>query len=252
MFQWNDASIEYLKTASEYGDFNRILAKHAAKYFCKNAAVLDAGCGLGYLSLALAPYVGSVTGADVSEAALNVLRENIAKSSTANVSARRLDVFHLPKEMQFDGMVFCFCGGTLETLKAIRAHCRGKAVLFKKNWATHRFTLRNVAIGRHTFAVTVAELNTFGVPFESEIFSVDMGQPFRSLADAVDFYRLHSRESGPETISESDVLEKLTATGKADYPYYLPADRPLGMLVIDAGDIPDSIESIAHEKEIYS
>ena len=34
----------------------------------------------------------------------------------------------------------------------------------------------------------------------------------------------------------------LQPTGRTDFPYYLPARRSLGLIVLDAGTIPDSIE----------
>ena len=78
MFQWNEEMVRFMRTASEYGDYHRRLvqrmrpALHSADHIC------DAGCGLGYLSLALAPYVRRVTAADRSEASLDDLRQNCA------------------------------------------------------------------------------------------------------------------------------------------------------------------------------
>ena len=73
MFQWNEEMVRFMRTASEYGDYHRRLvqrmrpALHSADHIC------DAGCGLGYLSLALAPYVRRVTAAEY-RAAVSYMR----------------------------------------------------------------------------------------------------------------------------------------------------------------------------------
>ena len=82
--------------------------------------------------------------------------------------------------------------------------------------------------------MTAAELKGLGVPFETEVFEADMGQPFRSLADAVRFFRLYDPEGA---MTEGEVLPRLTETGDPTFPYYLPAIRPVGMIVLRAEDI---------------
>lgn len=244
MYAWNAESIAFLKTASEYGDFPNVLARCAAAYIQKDANVLDAGCGLGYFSLALAPHVKSVTGADTSDDALAVLRENMKKRRVLNVTAYRGDVFALPPKMQFDAVTCCFFAGIFETLQLIKARCTGRAVLFQKDWDTHRFVLGAAPKRNHTYRAAMAELTARGIPFESEVFPVDMGQPFRSVSEAVRFFEIHDRSGGQKSITKDSVRVQLVPTGRADYPYYLPADRPVGLIALNAEDIPGNIEPL--------
>ena len=248
MFVWSDEKIRFLKDASEYTPFNDALAARIAPHLPPNAHLLDAGCGLGYLSLALAPYCARVTAMDVSENALAVLRENIALSGVRNIDVREGDVFHLPEDCRFDAMVFCFFGSVSETLGCIRRHCRGKAVLLKKNWQTHRFTLRETPLARFTFAQTCAELRALGVPHESSTFSLDMGQPFRTPEDAAAFFRMNRRSAVPDAITVSEVSDRLTKTGDSRFPYYLPAERPIGMILINAKVLPDALNTNSKEE----
>lgn len=243
MFTWNADKIRFLRDASEYTPFNYELASRAAEYFTKNAHVCDAGCGLGYLSLALSKQVLQVTAVDTSQEALSVLRENLVKHGVSNVATTEADVFSLPQEMLFDGMAFCFFGGTEQILRCVQAHCRGKAVLFKKNWASHRFTAKQTPLARFTFMQTCDELTTMGVPFEAKTFALDMGQPFRSIADARRFFALYERENYSAALTEAELRARLIQTGSDAFPYYLSADRPVGMIVVDAGSIPEAIKS---------
>lgn len=242
MFSWDAEKIRFLRDASEHTPFNDLLAERAAAFFPKSAHVCDAGCGLGYLSLALSQRCTRVTAIDTSPEALAVLLESIETRGVENISVMQADVFSLPESARFDGMAFCFFGGTGEILRCAKVHCLGKVVLFKKNWSTHRFTANETPLLRFTFAETCAELAIAGVPFESCSFELDMGQPFRTLEDAALFFRVHERQDSGE-LAENELLARLEKTGSPDFPYYLPANRPVGMIVLDAGDIPDTINS---------
>ena len=53
---------------------------------------LDLGCGTGLVTLALAPFVGSITGVDASDEMLAVLGEKIAARGVHNVRTARMDL----------------------------------------------------------------------------------------------------------------------------------------------------------------
>ena len=72
------------------------------------------------------------------------------------------------------------------------------------------------------------------MPYETETFEADMGQPFRSLEDAVRFFRLYDPV---EAMTETEVLSRLTETDDPVFPFYLSAIRPVGMIVLRAEDI---------------
>lgn len=241
MFTWSADKIRFLRDASEYTPFNDALADRAAAFLPVGGHICDAGCGLGYLSVALAKHCQWVTAADVCPEALAVLRQSLAARPVGNVSVMEADVFALPDDVQFDAMVFCFFGGTHDILRCVKRHCRGKAVLFKKNWATHRFTADQRPLERFTFAQTCAELTRAGIPCHSESFEQEMGQPFRSMADAALFFRLYDRGDGDVPLSDAALYARLKGTGSAEFPYFLQSKRPVGMIVLDTEDIPENL-----------
>lgn len=243
MFVWSPERIRFLADASEYTSFNSILAGHIVPYLPNSAHVCDAGCGLGYLSLALSANCSRITAADTSAEALAVLEENLRQFHITNVDVCQWDVLNLPDGVTFDGMVFCFFGSVAEILRCAKTHCLGKAFLFKKNWDTHRFSLEKKPLERFTYKQTCAELDALGIPYESRSFSLEMGQPFRSLEDAAAFFRLNSPDGGLQSCDPGQIRQRLTTTNSAEFPYYLPANRPVGMIVLDAGDIPLSAVS---------
>lgn len=54
--------------------------------------VLDFGCGTGLVTLALLPFVRSVTGVDSSQGMLDVLNRKIAERGLSNINTRYLDL----------------------------------------------------------------------------------------------------------------------------------------------------------------
>ena len=217
MFQWNEEMVRFMRDASEYSDYHRRLVQwmlpdlHPVDHIC------DAGCGLGYLSLALSPYVRRVTAADRSQEALSVLRENCTRRAVQNIDIRSGDIRADSPDAAYDAMVFCFFG-TIEEVAAIaRDQCRGTVFVFKKHYATHRFSVGSHPTGHESFRAAAEWL-------------AEMGQPLRSTEEARRFFRLYSRDEDKSVITDEFLRGRLIETGRADFPLYLPHKRPVGCL----------------------
>jgi len=63
--------------------------------FARDMDILDFGCGTGLLTLAVAPLVGKITGADSSAEMLNVLKAKAASQNMNNVDTLFWDAAHL-------------------------------------------------------------------------------------------------------------------------------------------------------------
>ena len=233
MFTWTEESAAFWADSAAYTKSYDLLAEKAAAHLTSGCTLFEGGCGLGHLSLALAKRGYAVTAMDLSPLPLRYLRAN-ADRAGVRLTVRTGDVFTLPEGELYDSAVFCFFGSVTETLNWAKGHCRDRLILFKKNWSTHRFTKDPEAIRKYTYPLTVAELRRLGVPFSTEVFDADMGQPFRSLDDAVRFFKLYDPAGA---MTEGEVRARLTETGDAVFPYYLSAVRPVGMIVLQAEDI---------------
>lgn len=237
MFRWNAEMVRFMRDASEYSDYHQRLARwmlpdlHPADHIC------DAGCGLGYLSLALFPHVRRVTAADRSEEALSVLRENCACRGIGNIGILPGDIQAAPPAVPYDAMVFCFFG-TMEEIAAIaRAQCRGTVFVFKKNYTAHRFSVERHSLGHEGFRAGAEWLTARGIPFVSAELALEMGQPLRSMAEARRFFELYSRDADKSLITDAFLREKLTPTGQTEYPWYLPHTRSVGCLKFSTEDL---------------
>ena len=241
MFLWKPKMIDYMKDAYEFHSAHDRLAEKLENYLPKNAHVCDAGCGLGYFSLALSKHCHRVTAIDIAPAPLEILRQNVADLGYQNIEIIKGDILKTPPRKPYDVMVFGFYGTVRETLKIAKEQCDGIVVMFKKNSAFHRFSLTKQEITSHTYKNARQQLEQYGMPFSYESFSIEMGQPFKSIEAAVDFFRLYCRDGHPEAICVKEVSDKLIRSTSEVFPYYLPMAREVGMVVLNSGDIPDDI-----------
>ncbi len=238
MFEWSAEKIAFMRDAAAYTPFGEALARRAAAYLPPDAHLCDAGCGIGYLTLALARRAYRVTAVDTSDAAIAALAQSARLLNVRNVEPLRADAFALPDDLRFDGMTFCFFGEIARVRACVRAHCRGAAGLRTRAGATHRVDAREAPIARTPYAAALAELDARGIAYRSATFELDMGQPFRTIADAARFSRLYARGGEPPT--EARLRERLVPTDSPIFPYYLPAPRPIGLIALNAAEIPNT------------
>lgn len=92
MFEWTPKMIDFMRDASEYNNYHEILSKKIKNYFNFNSHICDAGCGLGYLSLAVSDKFEKVTSIDVSDVAIDVLKNNISENNYRNINIIEGDI----------------------------------------------------------------------------------------------------------------------------------------------------------------
>ena len=235
MFEWTPDMVRFMRDASEYGGYHEALARKIAAHLPPQAHVCDAGCGLGYLSLALAQLVGQVTAVDIAQQAIAVLQNRVAISGIGNIQAVRADIKDYLPQKKYDAMVLCFFGSVCETLRIAKAQCSGTVVMIKRDWTGHRFSTEHME-ARHTIADAQTQLTDLGIPYLSERFVLRMDQPFRSFEDAEAFFRVYGR--GALKFSCTELVSRLVAQEDCEFPYRYPMENHLGMLVLRAGDIP--------------
>ncbi len=230
---WGPDAIRFMRDASEYGDYYVRLAGRLMRWLPADGHVCDAGCGLGYLAQALARRCRRVTAIDRSEAAIAELR---ARAPEQNLTVLCEDLFAMPPAPQFDAMTFCYFGRIEEILRLTKRHCRGTAVVIKRDCREHRFSVDASAAHCDIRPAAEAFLKERGIPFHAEKLELELGQPFRTMEDAMTFFRLYNK--GGELTAQW-VASRLTETGQADYPLYLPEIRKMAILVLQAGDISE-------------
>lgn len=226
MFRWTDDRIRFMADAAGETDFHRRLAAELLPYLTPEDAVCDAGCGLGHLSLALSPYVRTVTAVEREQRALAVLERELALRHIENVYPCCEDVFVHRPEKPYDAMVFCFFGSMEEILAAALRQCRGTVLAVVRDDVCHRFSGAPRAPGRHSFDAACGVLDAQGIPYTAQRAALDFPQPFRTLEDARTFLTIY----GGGAPAEDDLRAKLISTGDPDFPWQLPGVRRFGII----------------------
>ena len=228
MFKWTQESIAYMDDACRRTDFHRKLAAELQPYLRETDCVCDAGCGLGYLSLSLAPYVGAVTAVERDSQALAVLEREVKARGIANVTAVQDDMLAYRPDTKFDAMVFCFFGSMEEIVATAARCCRGTVLAVVRNDARHRFSGKSRGPGRHSYDTACRILTEKGISFTTRTASFAFDQPFRSLEAARRFFELYG--------GSEDWRARLVETGDPEFPWRLPSRRDFGLIVFQAGD----------------
>lgn len=239
---WYEDMVRFMRDASEYGTYNQELAKMLAPEFTQDSHICDAGCGLGYLSLALAPYAGHITSVEKNSDAVAVLEENCRNLAITNITPRCGTVQEAVPAQKYDAMVFCFFGGIYEILETARRQCCGTVFIITRTYTTHRFSVGSHPTGSYGYWGSREVLTHLGIPFDEKTFDLEFGQPFRSLKDARRFFEIYSRDEDKSKITNEFLRSKVIETGRDDFPLYMPHLRNLAIIKFSASDIPEIIK----------
>ena len=230
MQRWGADAIRFMTDASEYGEYYSQLTAELLPYLHRDGHVCDAGCGLGYLAQEMSKYCAQVTAIDRSEAATQAL---LNRRLPQNMRVLCEDIFTIHE--QFDAMVFCYFGRTDEILSLAKKLCKGNVLIVKRDCAEHKFSIGKVEHRRHTVEDTIQALEDLNVPYVQKQISLEMGQPFRNIDDAMTFFRLYNKSDREVELQE--VENRLTRTDDPKFPLYLPSQRKMELIVFSASDL---------------
>ena len=234
---WQKDMIRFMTDASEYGDYYRQLTEKMLPWLSADMHICDAGSGLGYLSLALAPHLRQVTAVERHPDAAAVLTSNCRSRSIGNVTSRCGSIDEVLPSEKYDAMVFCFFGGIRQTLELAKQQCRGEVFVFTRNYQNHRFSAGSLPTGWDGYPQFRTLLEEMGIPFHLETIAPEFGQPFRNLEEARRFYELYSKDQDRSLLTESYLRDKLMETGREDFPLYAPHQRHIAFFHFSVKDI---------------
>lgn len=234
MYDWTAEMVRFMKDASAGSDYFSRLSDILRKYLAGCSSVCDAGCGLGQLSVELADRGYRVTSIDWNRTAIGFLEKGGRRNGIVPLCC---DLNGYTPEVPFDAMIFNYFGSFEQILQIGRRCCSGKLIIIRKNYRFHRFSFSPMPIRSHTGPGIEQHLTSLGVPFETEDFGLEFGQPFRSLDDAVLFFQVYSNDPDPGVITLENVRKKLVATENPEFPYYLPHRKESKLISVNAGDL---------------
>lgn len=235
---WYEDMVRFMRDASEYGTYNQKLAELLSPHLTKQMHICDAGCGLGYLSLELAPYAGQITSVERNPDAVAVLEENCRFRGITNITPKCGAISEVIPEKKYNGMVFCFFGGIREILETVRHQCAGQVFIITRNYTKHRFSVGSHSTGSYGYRTASEELKRLGVSYEEIIIDLEFGQPFRNLEDARRFYELYSKDEDKTVITDEFLRGKVVELEHEEFSWYMPHRRNLAIIRFQAKDVP--------------
>lgn len=240
---WTQDMVDFMADAAKINRFHAALADAMLPFLPVGGSFCDAGCGIGSLALAMAPHFKSVVAADINVRALNALR---AQNPPENVEVRCCDILR-GTQPEFDVMAFCFFGSAGEILQAAARQCRGVIAIITRTWNEHRFTLSQEGAPLRRENRLLQELQERSIPYDCRELTFDMGQPFRTIDDALRFFRTYDRNDSARALTAGEVRERLTVREDAEFPWYFPLERTVSLVLIRAKDLPDADRSAKKE-----
>ncbi len=237
MFEWNPDKIRFRIDSVQRSTFHQQIARVLAGKFDDPSSVslCDAGCGLGFLSLALSEHFKQITSIDISPLALSVLQRETAVRGIRNISILQEDLLYDPEVIPglYDGMVFSFFGNVSEILQIAGPRCHNRIFILKKNDHHHRFSVSHALREHDSMAWALKDLREQGLRFTKEDMSIEDGQPLRSLEDAELFFRLYARGEDKNLITRDYVRSLLQETSDDEFPFYYQRPCIFSILTVD-------------------
>lgn len=225
MFEWNDAMISYMDRAARHTLYYKTLAEWIGRDLKKTDRICDAGCGLGYLSLALSHYVSQVDAVDSCRAVLHVLRRNIEETHKTNIKPIHTDIYKLSVQKPcYDAMIFCYFGKIQEIVTLARQRCKGSIYIVKGRSPYHLFSRGGERAQRENAEMAAQWLEAHQIQYEQIPLDLELGQPFLSLEDAKQFADLYGK---PEHADTSWLEKRLGTDPRGEYKWYMPIEKPV-------------------------
>lgn len=237
LFHWNEKSILWYQNAANYGSYHEQLAKHLLPHMNSKSRVCDLGCGVGYLTKELAPFVKEITGCDSNPKAIEFLQQQIEEHHLDNVEAMLADVEQIaPPTVPYDAIILCLFGGLRTCYDQVSQWTDKKIIYISSIKEKHAFHAGYKKNSGETAEETRDFLIGRGLKFHVETMKLPFGQPLKSMEEAIDFVRHYDKTSTRQEIYDY-LNEKLIIKQEDEtYPFYLPNEKKLAMFVIERNE----------------
>lgn len=227
MYEWTPDKIRWYQDACNYSKNNRnqLLAEYILKDLRAQSTICDLGCGIGALSLSLAEHGAyQVMAVDQNKQALAYLKQTLQEKAIKNVTVIEGDYRTLAFETLPDITVLCMAGNLKAHLEQI-LRITAKAFYFiTDDVRYHHFKSGKLKKDYESTEAIKELLEKEHLDYEEERIITRLGQPFRSMADAILFMQNYNREAslGEIKLHLEACLEK---TEDQVFTYYYPCEK---------------------------
>lgn len=234
MFIWSDESILWYQAAAEWTKYHLLVSKEIEEFFHADDYVCDVGCGLGCMSIILAPLVKHITAVDIEPRVLKILNDRAKEEGIVNISPVESD-WKLLNDNSYDTVLACSFGTLQKDFYDFMRLARKRLIIIKRGHTKERNGFATEY--SRTYGANNDEefLDRNRIPYQIKTFQADFGQPLREKGEAVRFvehYRLRPEDQSMDDYLAQHMIEEPDGV----YQYYLPNMKNVHILVIEKAD----------------
>lgn len=227
---WDCRRFGWYRDSDLYTHFSEHLRSILLPLLPTGGTLCDMGCGAALLDMELAGDFSAITCIDRSETAIHCVREELENRGIRNIEAICMDSART--EGKWDVVLAMNYGAEPEKIRHFLDLARDRVILVvRASNVSEIVSNHSRKLDCHDLITLPEVLDGEGFSYRSFPIELEHGQPFRSKEEAKKFARLYYGLVESEEI-ERFIRERLTETEDADFPFYLPKKKKLGVIEI--------------------
>lgn len=241
---WTEKSTKWYKQAAESTKYHQAIYQEISPYIDETASVLDVGCGLGYLSTEIAQKTQEVTASDIEDRPLQDLEERLNQDDLTNLYILKSDWSVISDKPKWDIIVSCFFKSNIEDIGRLFEYGRERLILVVSNGSENSFLPgRNTNHYQKKADLLADNLRDRNIPFQYRKCNIQFGQPFSTMAEAVEFIK-HYQPNCDDTEIDTHLRSHMEIIPKDTHgnQYFLPNLKEVCIFVIEKNEYMDSVQ----------
>ena len=231
-FQWTDKNLEWFAKAGSETDFYKKVTALLDEYLSLESIVFDIGCGMGFLSFALAEKVSKVWAVDVDGRVIEYMEKEISSKGCHNVKKHLGDWKDWKPGFCADMVIISYFDGILCDLDKLMSLTKKHIVailpseLDSKKLGIRKHSNEGCVAKRDTVESVMNFLNEGDIAYKKIKFQAEFGQPLDSLAEAEEYMGYYYGLGMDDLVKGKRIL-------KREKDFYIPKVRECGIIIIE-------------------
>ena len=229
MFVWSEQSRNWYIDAARVSSYHREQATLCASFLQGHFSIAEFGCGPGFLAMELAR-LGFVTqGLDLDAGCIDFARRESAQRKLTNIVFEKRDALRLDASASWDCVICCHFGDLVTDLETLLAHARHTLLAFVRRPEEEPLVPGRAKRNKQDASMVEESLRRRGINFVRKDCDFEFGQPFANRNDARDFVRHYTKNTLPDTETDTFLGPRLLETPSG---LYLPHKKMLSLFAI--------------------